>query len=338
MNSLSKKIIAKIKQLKKQGYNNKEISLKLKVSMTSVKKYSATLKIKHNTARKGRPRKLSLDQELELCKQYSKCKLPSLSMGKELIFKNYNIKVSRQHIKNVLNKNNLYCKVKQKKPLLTDSHKSKRHEFATIYKNFSYFDWKNVIWSDESKYALINTNKKEYYWAEKKSELSETQIKKTKKFGGGSVMVWGCITGNGVGELIRIDGNIDTTKYIKILGDGLIKTIEKHDINEKKVIFQQDNAPPHKSKTTLDWLKQNKIKVLNWPAQSPDLNPIENLWEIIDKKIRKNEIQPKNCDELWEIIKHEWNNIDLNIIRSLYLSMTKRIQAVYDKKGGYTKY
>jgi transposase len=151
-------------------------------------------------------------------------------------------------------------------------------------------------------------------------------------------MTWGCLTAYGTGELIRINGNINSASYIDILSKGLVKTIENFPLNPKKAIFMHDNAPPHMAKITKEWLKNNKIKVMEWPAQSPDLNPIENLWEIIDKKIRKRTVKASNCNELWEIIKEEWANIDEEIVRKLYISMTTRISKLYEADGGYTKY
>jgi transposase len=168
--------------------------------------------------------------------------------------------------------------------------------------------------------------------------LEEANLKKSKKFGGGGIMAWGCITSQGVGELIRLDGTVDSKKYIEVLSNGLMKTLENYDLNPKRVIFMQDNASIHKAKTVLEWLNINKIKVLDWPAQSPDINPIENLWGILDLRIRRNKKKPENPDELWELIKEEWNKIDQETIRKLYLSMTKRVHGVYNSKGGYVKY
>jgi transposase len=100
----------------------------------------------------------------------------------------------------------------------------------------------------------------------------------------------------------------------------------------------QDNDPKHKSKRTQEWFRINKVNVLDWPPRSPDLNPIEHLWNHVDQKIRKRKEKPKNVNELWEIVKEEWHNIDCEIIRNLYLSMTKRIDALRKNNGSYTKW
>jgi ribosomal protein L30E len=113
----------------------------------------------------------------------------------------------------------------------------------------------------------------------------------------------GCITFHGVGKIVRIDGTMNSRKYIEVLCDGFLETLENLKLNVTDIIFMHDNDPKHTAKDTKEWLKINKINVMNWPAQSPDMNPTENLWNIIDQRIRKRPEKPKNSDELWEFIK-----------------------------------
>jgi hypothetical protein len=115
-----------------------------------------------------------------------------------------------------LNNSSLKCHIKVKKPLLTHIYKEKRKKFAENFKDYSYSDWKKVIWSDECKFALQNTNKKEFYWKYKRDPLNDDHMKKTTKFGGGSILAWGCITSEGVGEFMRVNGNMDSSKYIEV--------------------------------------------------------------------------------------------------------------------------
>jgi transposase len=82
----------------------------------------------------------------------------------------------------------------------------------------------------------------------------------------------------------------------------------------------------------------NNIAIMDCKAHSPDPNPIENVWKILDRKIRRNQVKPNNSDELWEILEKEWYSIDNQVIRNLYPSMTKRIDAVMKADGKYTKY
>ncbi len=101
-------------------------------------------------------------------------------------------------------------------------------------------------------------------------------------------------------------------------------------------IFQQDLAPAHTAKSTKSWLNDYGVGVLDWPANSPDLSPIENLWCIVKRKMR-NKI-PKNADELNATVKETWASIPPQQCHKLITSMPRRIEAVIKAKGAPTKY
>lgn len=100
-------------------------------------------------------------------------------------------------------------------------------------------------------------------------------------------MVWGCITRNGVGPLVKIEGIMKKEQYLDILQKNLPDAIRQTKIVEENVIFQQDGDPKHTAKIVKNWLNSQKFSTIKWPAQSPDLNPVENLWAYMKKKIGK---------------------------------------------------
>lgn len=100
--------------------------------------------------------------------------------------------------------------------------------------------------------------------------------------------------------------------------------------------FQQDNDPKHSSKVLKQVFNDEQIPVLKWPSQSPDLNPIENLWEIVDRKLRTRTYS--NKDDLLAGLQEQWVNLDMNIIDKLIESMPRRCQAVIDNNSYFTKY
>ncbi len=101
-------------------------------------------------------------------------------------------------------------------------------------------------------------------------------------------------------------------------------------------IFRQDLAPVHTAKSTKSWLNDHGVGVLDWPANSPDLNPIENLWGIVKRKMRNK--RPKNTDELKATVKETWASIPPQQCHKLITSMPRRIEAVIKGKGAPTKY
>ena len=107
---------------------------------------------------------------------------------------------------------------------------------------------------------------------------------KTVKHGGGKVIVWGSCSWCGVGPLHRIQGTIDQHMYKEILENVMLPYAEENLPLVWK--FQEDNDPKHTTKSVKMWFNAKKINVLEWPAQSPDINPIENLWEKVDRNIK----------------------------------------------------
>ncbi len=112
-------------------------------------------------------------------------------------------------------------------------------------------------------------------------------------------MVWGCITSQGVGKLIRVTNRINSKEYCTTFLNGLFGTFEKYNMKPSEYFFMQDNATCHTSKETLGWLKDNNINLFYWPKNSPDLNPIENVWEYLEKTLKKY-VSFDSADHLWK--------------------------------------
>ncbi|CAI9552555.1 unnamed protein product [Staurois parvus] len=147
-------------------------------------------------------------------------------------------------------------------------------------------------------------------------------------------MIWGCFSYYGVGPIYRIPGIMDPFEYIRILEEVMLPYAEEE--MPLKWVFQQDNDPKHTTKCATSWFQTNKIAVMEWPAQSPDLNPIENLWSIAKRKMR--DMRPNNAEELKAAIEASWSSITPQQCHRLIASMPRRIEAVIAAKGAQTKY
>ena len=151
-------------------------------------------------------------------------------------------------------------------------------------------------------------------------------------------MIWGCMTNKGTGYACWVQGRMDSSLYLTILEDELLKTIEYYELDRKKLIFQHDGSPVHDANKVKDWFKEQKITKLDWPPQSPDLNPIEHLWDHLKRKLARYPREPKGVHELWERVEKEWNAIPQDVCSNLVASMERRVKAVKRAKGGYTRY
>ena len=140
-----------------------------------------------------------------------------------------------------------------------------------------------------------------------------------------------CIKGKS--KLIFIEGTENSDKYQKILAEAEPSLRAMHRLN---FIFQQDGAPCHRSISTSDWFRRSNWIVSSWPANSPDLNPIENLWALIKIKTRK--IRSKTIDELKENIQKVWDDIPMELVKSLIQSMTDRLQTCIELQGKKINY
>jgi hypothetical protein len=229
--------------------------------------------------------------------------------------------------------------VKAKKPLLKKIHRENRLKFAQYHANWTVEDWKRVLWSDETKINRIGSDGCSYVWKKKGEPLSDRTTTPTVKHGGGNnLMVWGCMGWNGVGVLTEVQGIMNADQYVDILGHGVGQSMENLEMDLDTAIFQQDNDPKHTSKKADKWFEDNQIHLMVWPAQSPDLNPIEHLWDHLKRQLNKYPKPPSGCHELWERVAEEWNNIPPETCQGLIESMPRRIKAVLSAKGGHTKY
>jgi transposase len=246
--------------------------------------------------------------------------------------------ISPQTVRNALKSTGMVSVAKQKKPLLSKKHRRARLEFAERHLEWTVDDWARVWWSDETKINRLGSDGRDQVWIDKENRQDPRRIKQTVKFGGGNLMMWGCMGWEGIGFATRIDGKMDAQLYTEILGDELLKSLEWYGQQVEDIHFQQDNDPKHTSKLAKKWFEEQNFRVLIWPAQSPDLNPIEHLWEYLKRRLNEHEVPPKGIHELWERVEKEWNGIPKEVVQNLIASMPRRCAAVIKAKGGHTKY
>jgi transposase len=325
--------------LLQQGKSCTEVSNTLNISISSAIRIRKRNNLNIPSPKMGPPSKVSKRTKHYIANQYNIGKLETMKDGQKLIQSVEGVQVNKKTIRNYLRSENMATFIKQKKPYLTDNHKRARYKFAKDHLNWTVEDWKNVMFSDETIISRIGSYGKKYYYKRPGDKTRRPHhIKKTMQGGGGKMMIWGCITYFGLGDACWIPYRLDSVSYVEVLKDYVFTSRDYYGINNSKFLFQQDNATCHTSKTTMDYIKKSKIPLIVWPANSPDLNLIENVWSHLKMKLDQYPEEPRNIDELWERVQDIWTEIPIDFLQDLYRSMPKRIREVYRSKGDTTKY
>ena len=328
-------IISKLRN----GLSHRQIAKEVRVSTSTVSKIRQSMAEDLPVPKIGRPKKLGFHHQHFLEREFRRNTLKTVRKACQAIRECFNISVSRTTVQKQLIKLQLRARVIIKRPLLTRRHKQDRLRFAQLYKGWTVDDWKNVVWSDETKINCLGSDGRRYCWV-KASALPSNLVRPTMKYGGGSIMVWGCMTYAGVGKMTVINGIMDSEMYVDILNRNLIPSMQVlWTFNSSDyAIFQQDNDPKHTSGLVREWLNWKGINRLAWPAQSRDLNPIEHLWGLLKRRLGQYPAAPKGQLELMGRVEEEWAKIPPQECQALIDSMPQRIQAVIRAEGGHTKY
>ncbi len=220
------------------------------------------------------------------------------------------------------------------KPLLNQRQRQKHLTWAVEKKNWTVAQWSKVLFSDESKFCISFGNQGPRVWRKSGEAQNPCCLKSSVKFPQ-TVMIWAAMSSAGVGPLCFLKSTVNAAIYQEILEHFMLPSADKL-YGDADFIFQQDLAPAHTAKGTKSWFNDHGVTVLDWPANSPDLNPIENLWGIVKRKMR--DTRPNNADELKATVKETWASIPPQQCHKLITSMPRRIEAVIKAKGAPTKY
>ena len=190
--------------------------------------------------------------------------------------------------------------------------------------------WKNIYFSDEKKWNLDGPDGCQYYWHDLRKEQS---FFKCRQFGGGSVMVWAAFSATKKSDIVFLEGRQNSAAYIRTIEEHLKPLMTGQDD-----LFQQDNAPIHVSRETKAYFSRENINVMDWPALSPDLNPIENVWGLMVRNVYKNGQQYDDKVSLKRAITKAWDDIPFITLERLENSMHKRCIDVIKEKGSGIQY
>lgn len=322
----------------KQGMTQREITAKTGISKSTVQrviKKHMELKTMLRSPGSGRRPSLSV-QDLATIKS-EVAKNPKIS-GNKLAAKlseNLGTIASSKTIRRAIHSIGLESYTPRKIALLSQKNIKDRFFHGNKWSSWPITTWRKVLYTDETKINLFSSDGRQRVWRKPNTSLNINNCVPTVKHGGGGIMVWGCMSYEGVGSLVIINGIMDRYLYKRIIAENLEPSKLKLALPDD-FLFQQDNDPKHKSKYVTEYFENNDIKVMSWPSQSPDMNPIEHLWDYIKREVRKR--QPSNIRALTENVIEIWNAVPKEFCQKLINSMPRRVEALVRAKGGPTRF
>ena len=328
--------------MKRAGKTNTYIAKDLGIPRSTVifvcKKYEATGSTT-NVKRSGRPPKLTPRDVRTLVLSVRKDPMAPYHVHQENLART-GTTVCRDTVIKYLKLEGFSSCAPALKPKLTSHHIQRRLSWTRLYKNWTNNDWANVIWSDESRFSIVGNDGGARVLRRIGERYQERHVVTTVKFGKGSVMVWGCFWAGGLGPLVVMEGSVDQDAYVNCLAKHFIPYLRKmEEETGREFIFQEDGASCHTGSYTTWFKRQCQIKSFPyWPAQSPDLNPIENLWNALDRRLQKRRGFIRNIAQLKACLQEEWGKMSLDLAKRLVDSMPDRCKAVRKARGKHTKY
>jgi len=247
------------------GLSNGEVAARLQCSTRTVRTYAQTLRgdgrIQNPINKGGRPRKITHRLERVLMREAMWGSTNTHGQLVRLLRESYGVKCSKKTVKVTLKHTGVISCKKRKRALLTEKHKQRRLKWARQHQRTPVQEgFNNVCWSDESRVCLYGNDGPGVCFRRRGAPLRDRDVQGVVKHGGGSLMVWGSFTGYGVGKLIRIVGNMNTDKYIRVVGPAIIESMLMNGLDPRTTTFQQDNATPHTSRKTMAWFAEGASK------------------------------------------------------------------------------
>lgn len=316
-----------LKILDRNKVNENQIAKKLKRSWHAVHKALHPCAKPGRRAAVGRRCKLSPQDKRRIIRHASNSEVSSAQLKREL-----NLPVSARTVRNVLQQSEwLKYQAEEKVPKLTERHLAARLAFAFEKILWDYEDWKKVHFYDEKVFHCNGPAWSHHYYHDARKGKLENPV---DQHGGEAIMVCASISYHGKSHL-----EFCGTKKGKTLnGEKYAEMILQRFWKDGRVfvpgdIFQQDNASIHKAKKTMEAFNREGFPLLEWPAKSPDLNPIENVWGIMSNRIYGNNKIYADVTELKAAINEAWESIHADEITNLILSVKKRLAQVIYLQG-----
>lgn len=322
-------IVAKHKDGKSQTTIAEEVKRNKSIVCRVIKAYKTSGRTSP-AQKKGRPRKTSAREDRMIVRTVERKRFNTATAVTDDVNER-GVKISRRTVGRRLSEKGLQARTPANKPLLSAANVKKRKDYVLSHVTWTPAQWRTVHFSDESSFGLNGCRGPPRVFRRKGERLDPRHVRRTVKFKGGTLMVWGMMSASGPGPLIPVPGTVNADVYMQIAKDHIIPAC-----GQGRGTFQQDNAAPHKALKVKKLFEEEGVQAIDWPPQSPDLSPIENLWSFLGSKVEGRRYASKT--ELFDALEKEWWAIPPDMCKKLVESCADRCEAVLEAKGGWTKY
>ncbi|GFW09856.1 transposable element Tcb2 transposase [Trichonephila clavipes] len=226
---------------------------------------------------------------------------------------------------------------KRNRRTTAQQHRTARLQWCREHHNWTEQDWACVLFSDESRFSLSSDCRRQLIWRENGTAYRPENIQEKDRYPTCSIMVWAGIMINGRTRLhVVANGTMTGQRYID---EVLLPHVRlfRGAVGDK-FVFMDDNATCHRTLAVQDCLDSEGIQRLVWPARSPDLNPIENVWDALGRQVAGRNYPPTNKNTLIRALTEEWDKLPQQLLDNVVQSMVRRVECCITLHGGHIPY
>ena len=326
VNMLSRYLRAQIREQARGGTSAHNLSEEYEIHISTV--YRIIAEGSRLPRRRGRPPMTTAVQRRRLVAYVRQNPLSSAAAAARAC----GLSISGRSVRRILSLNSMVHLRIRPSLVLPPRILADRLAFARSHVSWNQLTWNRVIFTDEKKFNLVGNDSHVSAWSLRHQRYEVSVLQPSRA----SLMVWGAISSVGTLHLLCTDPSVTAESYVNMLERDFFDVMDYNLPDD--VIWMHDNAPAHRASYTREFFQRKGMEVLQWPARSPDLNPIENVWGILSQRLYCDGRTYHNTTELWEAVSVEWHQIGQETIQNLYNSMPRRMMDVLEANGQRIKY
>ena len=219
-------------------------------------------------------------------------------------------------------------------PVLTPRHLQQRLLWCRRHLNWTRRQWGDVLFTDESKFNVYMADGRQRVWRRRGERFANCCVQQHDRWGGGSVLVWAGVTSATRTQLVILNGPVNAQTY----QNQVLNPVVRPFIRQHGGLLQQDNARAHTARATQQYLQAHNINTIAWPSLSPDLAPIEHVWDELGRRVYQRNPAPRNVNQLRQALLQEWQLIPQRRITNIINTMRQRCNACIAAGGGHTRF